>query len=244
MKSKTAHRLIVCLILMVGHLNQVQAVTDAELEALEKQIEQQEEEEKKQANAEAKRKAEIKRKTEAESKRKAEEEVKRKADAEVKRKAEEVRLADLERQRKEEEDKKRTEEEKKEKYNLLITEAEQAISNKDKELAISKFEKTLTLYPEDKYATNGILEAKKLKHKFCYEVLGNWIWDNQYTLNIKENGTFTGTGISERTWHCSDPENRTIKLDIPLATLIAILSEDGKCLKASSLFGEGCYVRP
>jgi len=36
MKSKTAHSLIVCLILTVGHLTFVTAVTDAELEALEK----------------------------------------------------------------------------------------------------------------------------------------------------------------------------------------------------------------
>ena len=46
MKSKTAHSLIISLILTVGYLTSVTAVTDAELEALEKQIEQQEAEEK------------------------------------------------------------------------------------------------------------------------------------------------------------------------------------------------------
>ena len=62
MKSKTAHSLIISLILTVGYLTTVQAVTDAELEALEKQIEQQEAEEKQKAEAEAKRKAELIRK--------------------------------------------------------------------------------------------------------------------------------------------------------------------------------------
>jgi hypothetical protein len=226
---------------MVGYLTSVTAVTDAELEALEKQIEQLEAEEIKQIEAAEKKKAEAKRRVERKRKAEAEMEKKRLAEQKI---IEEARLAELDRQRQEEEAKKRAEEEKKEKYTLLITEAEQAISNKDKELAISKYEKALVLYSEDKDAVNGILEAKKLKHKLCYEVLGAWIWDNKYTLNIKENGTFTGTGISERTWSCSDPENRTIELDIPLATMIATLSRDGKCLKASNLFSEGCYVRP
>ena len=107
MKSKTIHSLIVCLILTVGYLTSVTAVTDAELEALEKQIEQQEAEEKQQAEekikAEAKRKAEQKRKTEAEAKRKAEAEAEKKrlAEMKAKRKAEEERLEEIERKRKE-----------------------------------------------------------------------------------------------------------------------------------------------
>ena len=46
MKSKTTLSLIVCMILMDGNLSHVHAVTDAELKALEKQLEQQEAEEK------------------------------------------------------------------------------------------------------------------------------------------------------------------------------------------------------
>ena len=63
--------LIVCLILTVVYPIDVPAVSDAELEALEKQIDQLEVEEKEQA--EAKRKVEQKRKAEAETKRKVEE---------------------------------------------------------------------------------------------------------------------------------------------------------------------------
>ena len=59
--------LIISLILTIGHLTSVQVVTDAELEALEKQIEQQEVDEKKKVEEEVKRKAEEKRKAKAEA---------------------------------------------------------------------------------------------------------------------------------------------------------------------------------
>ena len=115
---------------MAGHQTSVTAVTDAELEALEKQIEQQETEEKRQVEAEAKRKAEEEAKRKAEEKRKAEAEAEKKRLTELekqlqeeqrqleeqkrleeeKRKAEEARLVELERQRREEEAKKREEE--------------------------------------------------------------------------------------------------------------------------------------
>ena len=130
----------ICLILMVGQPTPVHAVTNAELEALEKQIEQLESDEKKQVEAAAKRKAEVEKQRLEETRRITEE----------KRMAEEARQAELERQRQDEESKKRAEEEKKEKYNLLITEAEQAVRYKDKNLAISNYEKALVLYPEDK----------------------------------------------------------------------------------------------
>ena len=56
MKSKTTLSLIVCMILMDGNLSHVHAVTDAELKALEKQLEQQEAEEKNRPKPKKKRK--------------------------------------------------------------------------------------------------------------------------------------------------------------------------------------------
>jgi len=47
MKTKIEHSLITILVLTAGYLSQVHAVTDAELESLEKQIEQLELDEKK-----------------------------------------------------------------------------------------------------------------------------------------------------------------------------------------------------
>ena len=236
--------LIISLILTVGYLSPVQAVTDAELEALEKQIEQQEMEEKKQAEAEAKRKVEQKRKAKAEAKRKAEAEAEKQANEKRKQEAEEKRLAEEETKRKEEEAKKRAEEEKKEKYNLLITEAKQAINDKDKELAISKYNEALTLTPGDPVANSGIKEAEKLKHKVCYEVLGVWNWKGDEGLGritLIEDGTALGP-IYDGTWKCSDPENRKIEISFTGAHHVATLSGDGKCLKAK-WFGEHCYLR-
>ena len=246
MKSKTAHSLIISLILTVGYLSPVQAVTDAELEALEKQIEQQEMEEKKQAEAEAKRKVEQKRKAEVEARKQEEAETKRNAVEEAKRKAaaeaEKKRLAELERQRQKEEAKKRAKEKMNEKYNLLIAEAKQAINDKDKELAISKYNEALTLTPGDPVANSGIKEANKLKHKICYEVLGTWQYPKA-VMDIKEDGTFKATGIANSTWKCTDPKNRTIELKIPLATMTAVLSGDGHCLNTSTWASSAVFNR-
>jgi len=117
-------RLIISLILTVGYLTSVQAVTDAELEALEKQIEQQEAEEKKQVE-DVKKKAEAKQKMEAEIIRKAEQ--KRNIEAEINRKVEE-RLKTAEKLKDEEEAKSKAEEErlKKEAKEKARAEAEQA----------------------------------------------------------------------------------------------------------------------
>ena len=194
--------LIGCLIITVGYLSNVYAVTDAELEALEKQIEQQEAEEIKQ--------------TEAAEKKKVEAEAKLKANAEAERK----RLAELEKQRlvKEkrltEESKKREEEEKKNKYTTLITGAEQAVTNKDKELAISKYNEALTLFPGDSVANSGIKEAEKLMDKECYEILGDWNVDWALSKNIKVTFDEDNTGLLHPVphlsvnWSCIDSSAR------------------------------------
>ena len=166
MKSKIIHGFIISLILMVGHLTSVTAVTDAELEALENQIKKLEKDEKNQAEATEKKKAE------AEAKRKAE--IKSKAEAEAKGKAEEARLSELGQQRQEEEAKKRAEEEKKEKYNELIAEAGHAVSNKDKELAMKKYNEALVLFPGNIIVIRGLKNDEDLMKKCCYELIGTW----------------------------------------------------------------------
>ena len=206
MKSISEYCLFFILFLSVGFHSSVSAVTDAELEALEKQIEQQEVEEKKKAEVEAKQKAE-ERKARLE-KQKLEEEQKRLA--EEKRKLEEAKLIELERQR-QEETKKRVEKEKEEKYNLLITEAEQAVSNKDKELAISKYNEALALVPNDSVAESGLKEADKLIDKSCLVVVGEWrpkpYWGVK--MMIMSDGTtrpYIGSisSYTTGTWECLD----------------------------------------
>jgi hypothetical protein len=234
-----SHGLIVCLILMVGHLTSVQAVSDAELEALEKQIEQLESDEKKQAEAAEKRKIEAaaKRKAEADAEKKRLIEFEQKRIREEKRKKEEARLAELEQQRQEEETKK-------EKYNLLIAEAEQAVSNKDKELAINKYNEALTLYPGDTAANTGMKEAEKLMDKMCYEILGDWTVFGG-NMNIKTDGTMTMDN-HEGTWKCLDPEAHTYFINVPYYSLApsweAVLKEGGRCL--TSNFPGLCWRRP
>lgn len=94
MQIKMKHIFITGFILSVTGLTAVKALTDAELEALEKQIEQQEAENQANAAAEAKRKAEAKRQAQeaarekAEEQRRAEDEARKKAEIEAKRKTE------------------------------------------------------------------------------------------------------------------------------------------------------------
>jgi len=196
---------------MNSYLTQVQAVTDAELGALEKQLEQQEVEEKEKAEVERKAKAEAKRK--AEEQKRLEEE-KRKLEAERK-KFEEDRQAELERKRQVDEAKKKAEQEKKEKYNSLIAEAEQAISNKDKELAISKYNEALVIVPGDIVAIIGLNNAEKLMNKFCYELIGTWKEPNGDITKFYENGIVKFKfkyGAYEHPWECL-PEIRQVKMN-------------------------------
>jgi len=248
MKSKTVYRLVACLIIMVGHLNIVHAVTDAELEALEKQIEQLESDEKKQTEAEEKKKAEAEAKRTADQKRKANAEAEKKQAAELKKQRieEDVRLA--------KESKEREEEEKKNKYITLIAEAEQAVTNKDKELAISKYNEALALFPGDVVATRGLVNAEGLKHKLCYEVLGKWIWDRAFGKDyiiLYDGGSLDyQTSIKgSGNWECTSPETRTIKLRVSAAGFsnewLSTYSADGSCLLGPETWGDrGCYHRP
>jgi len=246
MKSKATRSLIICLILTVSYLSPVHAVTDAELEALEKQIEQLESEEKKQTEAAEKKK------TEAEAKQNAEVETekRRRVELEKQRQDEQRRFAELERKRQEEEARKRAEEENKEKYTLLIAEAGQAVRNKDKELAISKYNEVLVLYPRDRVAISGIKEAEKLMDKFCYMLIGEWkqpAWGGD-TVNFFEDGvvSFKSTIVSyQNTWECH-PERREISMDIlnnvKNAKIYSFkLSSDGRKLYFVS-YGEQLYL--
>ena len=148
---------LLCLVISAD----VNAVTDNELESLEQQIEQQEAENKKQALEETKRKIEAEEKRKVEQARQAE--LERKRVEEERRKTEEYRLEKLELQRQEEESRKKVEEEKEKEYNQLIKEAEQALNNKDKELAIRKYKNALELYPDNNLAKLGLTRASNLK---------------------------------------------------------------------------------
>jgi hypothetical protein len=232
---------IVCLILTLGHITSANAVTDEELEALEKQIEQLEAEEKQQSDTAEKKKAE------AEAKYKAEQ--KRKANAEV----EEKRLAEQEKQRLEkekrltEESEKREKEEKKKKYTILVTEAEQAVGNKDKELATTKFNQALLLYPNSPAVYEGLKEAEKLMEKVCYQFVGTWVvkmFIGEGMIQIMEDGTlyYGNTKEYPASWECY-PEKNQIKDN--KMNLFYTLTESGTCLTGpgTGMGGDACYRR-
>jgi biopolymer transport protein ExbD len=246
-------KLVACMLLTILFFSPVKAVTNAEIEALEKQLEQQESEEKKhlqelQAEDERKREVENQRiKNSKKEKRLAEKE---KQQQEEKRREEASRFAEQEQLRKQ----KQEQEEEKKKYVLYIAEAEQALVAKDKELAIKKYNEAVKLYPGDIVATLGIETAKKLKHKLCYEVLGKWNWSKavgrEYIV-LHDNGVLEyqahmkGSGH----WECISPETRTIKINLSMAGFsnewLSTYSEDGKCLLGPKAWGErSCYYRP
>ena len=241
-RTNKVYSLIACLILSVGFLTHTYAVTDAELEALEKQIEKQEAEEKQRSDAKAKANEATRIKKEVEARAHAE--------AEEKKKAEEVKQVELERQKQEAEAKA----EKKSRYNALIAEADQAFSDKDKTQAIKKYNEALALLPGDVVATRGLVNAESLKHKLCYEVLGKWIWDKtlgkEYIIlneggSIDYQSTIKGSG----NWECTSPETRTIKLRLSAAGFsnewLSTYSADGSCLLGPETWGDrGCYHRP
>jgi len=158
MRINIKHLLSISFSLLVIHTGHVIAVTDAELEALEQQIEQQEVDKKRKAEAEARRKAEAKRKAEEEAKRKPEEERKRKAE-------EEKRLLELEKQRQEEEQKRLTEEkiieeEKRKAEKARLAELEQKLQEEE---ARQRAE-------EEK----RLLELEKERNRVPQAILGEW----------------------------------------------------------------------
>lgn len=242
-------RMMVYIIFMFGHLTFVYAVTDAELEALEEQLEQQELQEKQDLRDKL-----------AEEKRKNAQALQR-----IKREQEEKRLAEQEKQRQEEkqlndaarlaeQERLRQKEELKNKYMSIINEADLALSNKDKVLAIKKYNEALVLFPDDVVATLGVKKAEILKHKLCYDVLGKWIWGKalgQEFIILHDNGTIDYQTFTKGSgsWECTSPETRTIKIRISMAGFsnewLSTYSADGRCLLGPESWGErGCYHRP
>jgi len=158
---KTTHSLFISLILTAGYLTSATAVTDVELEELEKQIEQLESEELKQTEAEMKRKAE------AEAKRKAELEKQRLEEtrriAEEKRMAEEARLAELERQRQEEETNKKANEQQR-----LLELEKKRLEEERKRNALEK---------EKLFEEKRMEEQHQIRKKTVQAILGKWETD-------------------------------------------------------------------
>ncbi len=258
MKSKILFIIFSCLLLTVSYLAPVTAVTDAELEALEKQIEQQEAEEKqkseiekkKKIETEAKRKEEQKLKMEAKAKRKAEEEEKRKVDAGAKRKAEEARLVDIEQQRKADEAKKKVEEEaqkreeaKREQFSQYMKNAGLTMNNKEYTQALRIYTQALEIFPSNSEALIGQANAQKF-HDICSTLVGEWDYafvDNTLIATADGRAQFIALIPNHGRWECTDPSQRIFTLYWEVGGWVDTLtmSADGNTLDGVNNIGFG-----
>lgn len=214
MKSIPVHCFIIGLIHSVTFSSSVTAVTDAELEALEKQLEQQEMEAKVQADtetknkasAEAKRKADHKRKLEAEARRKQQEELKRIADEKAKIEMEKARLIEIERQRQEDEDKKKADQAKREQFSQHMKNAESAMNDKKYSEALQNYTQAVEISLGDSDALAGQTRAQELKDA-CAALVGEWDWSFDIFVTINVDGKMTSRALipNHGSWECTDP---------------------------------------
>ena len=248
MKPKMAYYPIICLILTVSYLPTVVAVTDAELKALEKQIEQQEAEEIKQAEDAEKKKAETA--------------VKRKAEAESNRKAEEARLAELERQRVEEEQERKAEkarlrseqetraqaeaeaqrekEEKREQFSRYMKDGDSAMNNKEYTEALRVYTQALEIFPGDSAALSGQTRAREFQDT-CAALVGEWDWFLGSSTIVSTDGRLKNIAIisNHGSWECTDPSQRKFTLNWVIGGWVdnVTLSADGNTVEAINNIG-------
>jgi len=213
MKSKTAYRLLVCLIITIGHVSIIHAVTDAELEALEKQLEQLESEESKLVDDEAKKKAEAEAKRRVEQKRKKEGEAKKQADEEE-RKAEDERLREEQEARaRAEAEKKKKEEEKRAQFSQYMKNGNLAMDNKQYAEALSEFTQALVIFPNDSAALSGESRAREYQDN-CAALVGEWEWAFGITVIVSADSNLQAIALisNHGTWECTDPSQRKFTL--------------------------------
>jgi len=216
--------------------------------AHEKEEERLAEERRRQAEEE-KRLAELERqKQEEEQKRLLEQQ---RLEEEKKRLAEQQRL---EEEKKRLAEQQRMEAERKQQFAAFLTEADQAARDRNRELALAKYNAALAIYPGDVTANLALKEAEKIKHKLCYEVTGTWVWDKAFgkdTMVLNDDGTIDYQTIvkGSGSWECTNPEGRIIRIRLSAGGFsnewLSEYSTDGKCLTGpQSLGGKSCYRRP
>ena len=233
MKSTTAYSLIISLIITVGYPAQVHAVTDAELEALEKQLEQLESEESRQVDEEAKQKAAAEARRRAEQKRKKEAEAKRQAQEEN-RKVEEERLRKEQEARKQAEtEKAKKEEEKRAQFSQHMRDGDSLMNNKKYTEALSEYTQALLLFPDDSTAHSGQSRAQEYQDN-CATLVGEWDWSFDIFVTINEGGKMQSRALipNHGTWECTDPSQRKYTLNWVVGGWVenVTMSTDGNTL--------------
>jgi tetratricopeptide (TPR) repeat protein len=225
MKPVTKSGLTFWLILSVGFLTHAHAVTDAELEALEQQIQQQEaaqqDEEKKIIEIEAKRKAESEankiRLIELEKRKNQEILEQNKLEENHVRELEEQRLLEEERRRKETEERLKADLEKKAQHDNHINKAQVYMENENYDQAIEEYELLLKSFPDDAIATNGIINAQELLNS-CNEIVGKWQLSHGPSWVVNDDHTADGAWLifsANGVWECLSARKREFIVSWP-----------------------------
>lgn len=251
MKSIFITGLISCLTLVLCSTVSVQAVSNADLLELEKQIEQQEAEDK---ESEQRAIEDLRRKTETRELKEQQQRLElERTRVEKERRALEALKQDQDNKRKSiEQEKLQKKKDREMKFDHFINAAKVALDNKARDTAISQFEQALAIIPDDISAKQGLSDANKLKDKVCYDVLGEWHWNNgDAKLTLHENGTldYIYWGNHTGNWQCNSPGSRQIHIEITALGFTQdwnpILSKDKTCLAMKlALVGPSCLYRP
>lgn len=237
--AKTTPRFTLSLILTLAYLVPVLAVTDVELEALEKQIEQQEIEEKNKIEIERRRNAEAiereKRLIKLEEIQKQEKSKQKLLKEKKAKEREKQRHLDEERSRKEDEEKIRTEIEQKAKYDSHINKAEVYLENENYEKAIAEYELLLKSFPDDVVANEGIKNAQNLLNS-CNEIVGKWQLSHGPVWIVNDDKTADGAWLifsAKGEWKCLSAKSREFVVSWPDFGWIDYfeLSKDANTLK-------------
>ncbi len=250
MNTRSIQIIFILASLTVATFQAVNAVTDAELEALEKQLEQQETQAIEQAEkdklekaaAEAKRKAEQSRKREAEVRRKQQEELNRLAEEKARLQGERAKLADMERQRLHEEEQRKAEAVKQEQFSQYMRNAETAMNDKKYEEASQSYSQAVEIYPNDAKALAGQTKAREL-NEACSALVGEWDWVFDVFVVVSADGNLQAKALISNTgtWECTDPLQRKFTLHWVVGGWVdtVTLSEDGNHIKGINNIGFG-----
>jgi F0F1-type ATP synthase membrane subunit b/b' len=206
---------LICVLVSVTRAD----TTDAELDALEKQIRQLEVEQ-----------------TEAERKAAAAAEEKRMEEERIRKEAEERSIAEAARKKLEEETA-RAEQERRDRYDRQIELAGNYMNQDKFDLALTEYQKLLNDFPEDPGVLDGIRTAQKYLNA-CNGFVGRWhVEPNGIKWEVHPDKTIHGTWLifsSDGFWDCLSARERefvTSWPDCPVCkTDYFILSEDGNTL--------------
>ncbi len=222
------------LIFILVHSISVLAVTDAELDALEKQLKQQERQEtqrlqnvqdekkrKDEAEAEANQQEEIetdkKRRIELDKQSKQEKLERQRREEEQTKEREALRLIKEEQSRKEREEKIRAELEKKAQYENHINKAAIYMENENYSEALAEYNLLLVSFPNDAIAIEKIKIANALI-KSCTEIAGRWQISHGPVWTVYENNTADGAWLifaAKGEWDCLSAKNREFFVSWP-----------------------------